>query len=161
MYQQPKTLEDDNKIVRRKQKNTITSLIDANASHQPEYNIENVSRRQGGRARHIHFDREETHYNVNNIDTVNERVVLEIDVYSTLWAIQRTLVDSNVKCLGFIKGQGKNRVCHKPILGSSKGMPAPCFFAEKSHRNGVTPQYVYFCPTDSCHTWTPDNSLKP
>ena len=66
-----------------------------------------------------------------------------------------------MKCLAFIKGQGKNGVCHKPIPGSSKGVPAPCFFAERSHRNGVMPQYAYFCPTYSCHTWTPDNALKP
>ena len=95
------------------------------------------------------------------MESEDEEVVVESHVHPTQWAIQRTEVGSNVKCLAYIKGHGRHGPCHKPIPGSNKGLAAPCFFTERSHKNGVTQQYAYFCPTDSCHMWTPDNSLKP
>lgn len=162
MYQQPSTLEGDKQTIRKKRKNSNRATIDVNASHRPEYNMETITRRQGGRARQINFDTDDgMQTNVQDVMVEEVKEVIESDVHPTLWAIRRTNVGSKVKCLAFIKGQNRNSVCHKPIPGSSNGVPAPCFFAERAHKNGVTAQFAYFCPTDSCHTWTPDHSLKP
>lgn len=150
-------MEGDKETVRRKRRPSNMANLEENASHRPEYVYINVDRaRKCGKSTS----------KVQNDNPIGDDVclldgkeVVERDIHTTQWAIRRTQLNSRVKCLGVIPNQGN---CGRPIYGSTKGIPAPCFFGTRthSHAHNGTHQFMWFCPRDSTHTWQPIRSIS-
>ena len=63
--------------IRRKRKNKDNTIIEENARHRPEYNMKIVPQQQGGRPRHIHFERAEEQPEKNTPIVEEQESVIE------------------------------------------------------------------------------------
>lgn len=164
MHQQKTSLQGDRETVsvKRRASNVVID-VDENASHRPEYNLENRQRKERTRPRRLYFG--STQQSTQGEPTSSSSKVLiegqeicERILHKTAWAIRRTTINSRIKCLGWVTGVGK---CNRFIEGSAKGAPAPSFFSERSHPRGKTQQMMWFCNTDITHTWNVDKNISP
>lgn len=167
MHHAPAGLDGDMDTVRRKRRPTVVVDVEQNSSHRPEFNFENVKRKNKGRPRKMDFPSTSScskpfepcsSIDQSNTCTVGGEKVVEREIHNTFWAIRRTSHSSRVKCLGWLSRQGK---CGNGISNCSKGVPAPSFWSTRTHPNGKTQQMMWFCNTDVTHTWQPEKSIYP
>ena len=84
--------------------------------------METIPRQQGGRPRHIHFERAEEQSEKNTPIVEEQESVIESDVHPSPWEKRTTEVGSRVKCLSFIKGEEKVVLVIGQFLAAAKAL---------------------------------------